>query len=422
MPAGRKPAHYVAKDGTQVRGLSRRPTDGRWRVIGSNVTFTCDDEALAIHRYLTQYAPARASAVVDFPVPAVKPHSRVEDMPVLTTFDPVSRRATQHISEAAAWAWVREQILARPHYVAQMTGIEQIGYLADLPKPTASPTLVDVGELYLGHARISANWRSKCRLFWQEFRDCAGVPKLRDLTQEHLVAYGDMVREAAPSPTYARQRFGAVKAIVNYPTKRGKWAEDCKRALALCAVLVPPGKAAADPDPITPEAFQSLYRNADARMKAVLLLALNCCMYAAEVAALDWRDFDLDKATLVTARAKTQIVRIATLWPSTVAALRALPRRTEALFLTEAGTRADYLSVYRLFRGVRKLADLEHVQFAQIRDGAYTAAAESGVPLDVCRLLAGHSSGISDHYVKRRPQMVASACAAIEEAYFGQAN
>ena len=35
-------------------------------------------------------------------------------------------------------------------------------------------------------------------------------------------------------------------------------------------------------------------------------------------------------------------------------------------------------------------------------------------------MLGGHRvSGVSDYYLKRNPQMVADACAAIDEAYFG---
>jgi integrase len=183
-------------------------------------------------------------------------------------------------------------------------------------------------------------------------------------------------------------------------------------------VLVPPSKSATDPNPVTPEQFKKLLGQADDVMTAALLLGLNCCMYGGEVAALDWSELDLDKATLVTSRNKTKVIRVATLWPRTVEALRKLPRKTAAVFVTEAGTQADYLCIYRLFKVVRKAAGLEKVQFSQIRDASYTAAVEAGVDLDTCRLLAGHATGISDHYVKRRPQMVAKACEAIQAAYF----
>jgi integrase len=183
--------------------------------------------------------------------------------------------------------------------------------------------------------------------------------------------------------------------------------------------LVPPKKSAMDPKPISREDFHNLLVAADDQMKAMLMLGLNTCCYGGEVAALNWSDLDLDKGTLVTARNKTNVVRVATLWARTVAALARLDRQTDALFLTEAGTQANYLSVYRLFKITRKAAGLETIQFSHIRDGAYTAAVEAGVDLNTCRLLAGHATGISDHYVRRGPRMVAAACEAIEQAYFG---
>jgi integrase len=300
-----------------------------------------------------------------------------------------------------------------------MTGIEQIGYLSEIQKPTPSPTLEQVGNLYLGNTNVSEGWRSKCKLFWQEFRDAVDDCTLRELTQERLIQYADMIQGAASTPTHARQRFGAIKTIINYPTKRGKWAEDAKRALALCSVLTPPKKSMVDPKPIRRDAFHTLLRAADVQMKAMLLLALNCCMYGGEVAALGWADVDLPKRTLCTVRCKTGIVRIAVLWNRTIQALRKLPRAGEVIFIT-SGTKMqhNYQTLYQSFHELRGKVELADVQFAQLRDGAYTAAVEAGIPLDTCRLLAGHATGISDHYVKRRPQMVAEACAAIEKAYF----
>jgi hypothetical protein len=89
----------------------------------------------------------------------------------------------------------------------------------------------------------------------------------------------------------------------------------------------------------------------------------------------------------------------------------------DAIFRTEIGTRADNLCLYRLFKVVREAAGLPDVQFSQIRDSSYTAAVEAGISLDVWKMLAGHAVGISDHYIQRRPAMVAAACEAIRVAY-----
>lgn len=446
---GRKTAVYYPKSGGgPVIGLFRLG-DGRWRVSGPiKYTFSEPDEQLAIAQYRAWQAKQLGQdGQITLPVATIDSQGKVNGG--LPPTSPDTRRIKGNIFPPALigvmpgepnqielagdtlvvgshkihadilFGWIREQIIKRPKWLAERVGIEQIGYLADLTPPAPSATLDEVGTLYFANAKISENWLAKSKQFWAEFIAIIGTKNLRELTQDDIIRYGDQIKNADNAPTYARQRFGAIKAILNYPPKRGKWAEDAKRAVALCAVLVPPRKSATDPKPIAPQDFQKLLAAANTQMQALLLLALNCAMYGGEVAALNWSDVDLTKATLVTARNKTGIVRIATLWPRTIKVLKALQTRkdVDALFLTEAGTQASYLIINRAFKKLRKVAKLPAVQFSQIRDGAYTAAVEAGTDLNLCRLLAGHSTGISDHYVKRRPGMVAPACQAIAKAY-----
>jgi integrase len=423
---GRPIKVHKDRHGNQIEGLQRLK-DGRWRAYGKErFTFTEPDEDLAIARF-RKWKEGKTNPELgtvesfDDPADAAKAlakRARASGDATLT----ISKKDGAHVVTDVTltphqWSWLRRQIVDRPVWVAQMVGIEQIGYLSDIPKPTISPSLDEVGQLYIDKPKLTPNWKAKAKIFWREFTDCVQVETLREITQEKVVDYFDMVIEAGGSPTYIRQRFGTIKTIINYPTKRGKWALDAKRALAFCGVLVSPKKSATDPRPIPQEDFRALLAKADTQTRAILLLALNCCMYGSEVGSLCWSDLDLEKGTLSSTRSKTGIVRIATLWPETIAALRKLSRRGDAIFLTEAGTQADYLCVYRLFKIVRRAAGLEQLQFAMIRDGAYTAAVEAGTDLNVCRLLAGHATGISDHYVKRRPRMVAAACDAVRNFY-----
>src|SRR5687768_8911046 len=101
-------------------------------------------------------------------------------------------------------------------------------------------------------------------------------------------------------------------------------------------------------------------------------------------------------------RAKTGVVRVAVLWPRTVAALSALPRRTSAVFLTN-GTkmRHNYQTIYKAFKAIRTATNLNEVQLSHIRDGAYTAACEAeNVQEHHAEILAGHGTGSKDRYVK----------------------
>src|SRR5258707_1225250 len=77
------------------------------RVIGTDVTFSEPDERLAIHRYLTHYAPKAKRTTVGFLVPQPKRNHVTSDLPLLTSFDysPSGEcQATQHLSESAIWS------------------------------------------------------------------------------------------------------------------------------------------------------------------------------------------------------------------------------------------------------------------------------------------------------------------------------
>src|SRR5258707_935857 len=97
---GRKPEHYRASWGDRINGLARRPSDGRWRVIGTDVTFSEPDERLAIHKYLIHYAPKAKTATVGFLVPQQERDHVTQDFPVLTSLDYSASgecQATQHL-------------------------------------------------------------------------------------------------------------------------------------------------------------------------------------------------------------------------------------------------------------------------------------------------------------------------------------
>ena len=446
---GRKAKPYLCPwDGKTIDGLYHCH-DGRWRMTETGEKFSESDPRLAVLRFRRWQARHRGTeALIRLPDPlapscedddhqgaveailrhelGVGEHRAATDESLILTIPEANDPFGLHRSlpSDAIWAHVRDEIVRRPQYVAQMTGIEQIGYLSDIAKPLPSPTLREVGDLYFTKKVLSPNWRGKSTAFWDEFLRFVEVTKLREMTQEHIVGYGDMVCEAAVGgarkPTFTRQRFDAVKTILNYPPKRGKWAEDCKRAYALCSVLMKPSSSKPDPHPIDRDEFHKLLNAADSQMKALLLTSLNCCMYASEVAALDWSEIDAADGTVVTSREKTGVVRVAVLWARTIEAIRALPRQADSVFVTNGTkTRFAYQTLWKLFSKLRDSAGLTHVQFCHIRDGAYTAACEGeGVQEHHAEMLAGHQTGEKDRYVKRRPKLVSSACAAVERAYF----
>jgi integrase len=277
--------------------------------------------------------------------------------------------------------------------------------------------------------KITDNWMAKSKQFWQEFRDCVEVKTLREITQEHVVEYYDMISneiaESGLAPSYARQRFGAIRTMIKFPQKRGKWALDSQKALAFCEVLVKPKATDADPHPVGVRPFHDMLAAADPEMTAMLLLMLNGCMYGGEVAERLWSEIDFDNGTMTTRRTKTGVIRVAVLWDRTIAALKALLRSDDDMIFRTEGTRMqhNYQTVYKAFKALRKrVPSASAVQLSHIRDGAFTASVRAKVEMDYCRIYAGHATGMSDRYIARDPEMVEDACKAVERRYFGSMN
>ncbi len=90
------------------------------------------------------------------------------------------------------------------------------------------------------------------------------------------------------------------------------------------------------------------------------------------------------------------------------------------MFITQYGSAYTEKGLNTAYRLLRDEADVPgDVEFAHIRDGAYTAAVAGGANVMEAQILAGHRAGVKDYYVRRKPEMVANACAAIERFYFG---
>jgi integrase len=168
------------------------------------------------------------------------------------------------------------------------------------------------------------------------------------------------------------------------------------------------------------ENFHKLLNDADPVWRARLLIAMNCCFYIADLRDLKWADLDLEKGTFVAIRGKTRIPRVASLWAETVEAIKTLPHRGQSphVFTSSHGTNFNRNTMGNHFKALRKKAGLPFtVKFADIRDGSYTAAAQAATDPRWAQVLAGHSSGMQDHYIMRDVAKVKPACDAVYTAY-----
>ncbi len=348
----------------------------------------------------------------------------------------VDRRAAKLADAYAAKyrTFIRNLILTDPRKAAAELEIDQLAWLHDLKPPAPSLSLAEVGDTYFSRPlKGTDHWERKMRRMWNEFVCCVSAETCREVTVESINRFRDKVLEAhnrGKSPTYVAHRFGCVKTILNYAKSQVEHPDEFVRVLGLCAKLKPPRKRAVDPEPISPEHFRKLMEAVEdePKWKAIFLLALNAALYPGEVAAVKRSHVNLEARTLVMTRGKTGVPRVAVLWQRSVQAIREYqseePHGSDYLFVSQTGAPYNANHISRNFCRRRDACELpEWVQFAHIRDGAFTAAFDAdGVEEKHAKLLAGHHSGMSDHYVKRSPRVVAKACEAIETYYFEEGS
>jgi integrase len=321
------------------------------------------------------------------------------------------------------WAWFREQLLTRPKYVALKTGVEQLGWMTDMVRPEASPTLKEVGEEYYDRkSDLSEKEANKCKSTWSHFMRATGVPTLRELTAELVAKWGTKIKAEGLAAKTVAHRFNRIKTVLNHFRSTGRALPDVRHALDCCAVLKAPEATSLDPHPIAREDFHALLEKAEGEGKAMLLIGLNACFYPVDLARLKWADIDLGRGVYHAKRGKTRVARCAVLWSRTVEAMKTLEKSEDDDFVFHKvnGQPHTDTTIRKWFWDIRKAAGVaKEVQFADIRDGAFTeAVAGDGVEFQHAQVLAGHRSGISDAYVRRAPRMVAKACGAVEAAYF----
>lgn len=427
---GRPTARYRMANGTEVQGLSRK-ADGRWKVSATGQTFVEPDEGRAVARFhaMTKKSPfmLAISSTATMPMSeAVEAVERFGQSPIKITLDENGKLVfSREADEDAMYRWMRDEILTRPELCAKRTGIEALGYLNQLKRPTASPKLTELGALYAGKTGLSSNEVSRSKLFWKEFVSAlatVGVETVRELNHDAVHIYESKVEASKLSPKSILHRYRKIRTIFAYAIKRGKASEDCRKALDICAMLEVKEHTTLAPKPITPEQFWKIHsevtKSGDTTFAAIMLTALNACMYPGEIACLKWDEVNLKAGELVTRRPKTGVSRVCMLWPEVTTALKKLPKQGDAIFHTKVRSYTVF-SVGDKFEKYRDAAGVsDEVTFSAIRDAAFTSSCRSS-SLDKARVLAGHRlPGATDHYVQRNPGFVKEACEAIRKQFY----
>lgn len=339
------------------------------------------------------------------------------------------------VAADAFWDKVAEEIRENPKLAAQKTGIEELAYLNRLKPAPPSATLDAIIKLYVEDKRsnITRDELRNSKTWWSEFAAITGASRIKDLDRTRFRKYRNKVlddmKTRKRSNAWARSRFGKIKTIINHALRESDLTKDDRAALELRSLLKQPAKPPPNPTDITPAELKRILSNADAWETAIILVALNCAYYPIDCQRLRWEMVDFRRGTVrfdrekAIGRAKRSVARVAVLWKRTIAALNKLPRAGEHVFLSEYGRPVHIETVRRHWIRLCDSARIKRpITFANLRDSALTAAAESTdpvVPVQQYHVLAGHvAKGVDDAYITRNPRFVQTACEAIERRYF----
>jgi integrase len=393
-----RPANYLRHPvtGNPVVGLARC-NDGRYRVITTGDKFTASSDAVAIERFLR-----------------------------LKTATPQVDEALQadgsyfFASELELWQWVTSKIKETPKLIAAKTGIEEIGYLSNLSKPT-DITIEEIIKCYEENTAVTKSVKALAVAATKTLFKEVNASTLGSLNIPAIQEYRAKTVKKYSAATCA-QYFARPKQVISFCKKLGLDAKIINEALGKLATLYPPAnKQTLEPKPITPVEFWKIYNVANDFWKALMLMALNSCMYKSEALATKWDEISQDTESygyFVTNRAKTNVPRCSILWVQTLEAFDKLPHKPVYVFTSKHGSKFNAKSLWKSWDKLTKAADCDDVTFNQIRDAAYTAAIEGAKDMQAATVLAGHRfDGQKDNYVKRNPQLVKSAVDAIFRAF-----
>ena len=280
--------------------MSCEPKSGRFYATGSKprAYFGCDHDATVISFRSRENATHGRAATVAIASPkprsirlpirdtdgepryAIDFHPRDGHKPVRIANEvPEAWRCAEPgmyslVTVDALWAFVRQQFFDRPQYVAERTGIEQIGYLVDLKRPEPSISLDDVWSAYSRKRRSNSSaWKRDAKRYWDEFADAMNAKTIRDISANDVERYHESVWTAKlkhkRSAAYVNHRLTTVTAVLRHALKRGRDVAQLRRLLDLCALFERERSAQLDPRPITRTDFAKLLKAAPCKFKAI---------------------------------------------------------------------------------------------------------------------------------------------------------
>ena len=297
---------------------------------------------------------------------------------------------------------------------------------APAPVPTSALTLRTLCNLYLDHqeSRVKseeitplhfAQWQRELRVFAK----CLGLTRrIDEIVALDLQEYRAKLIRAGNTPRTVNFKLGVVKALFHW-AQDNEIIEKSPNLRAVKRVQVTKRRQRDERrteeekrQTFTPEQIQLLLKHADASMRAMIWLGINCAFGNADVAELRWSDLDLEKGQVSLPRGKTGVARNLALWPETIQAMQEVPQRGPLVFYTKTGKPGISFqeeSHNRIDRISDRFAELleragiavqKGTGFYTLRRTAATVAAQSGDVFAVQGLLGHTDTKMASVYVQ----------------------
>lgn len=423
--------HRDTSSGKIIPGLQRL-FDGRWKILATGKRFTEADEQKAIAKFykLTGYDPLAAFQKEH---PTVQLTSEYEG---IGGFD--GKRFTEDskwtvgVSEKALWSYVAQQIVERPKWVAQQTGIEEIAYLTKLKPPIdSSIKLADVLDIYTRTCKAARNvTKNEVKTTFDWFIAKTAAKTVADLSFTTLKKFAKLAIAELAESTVSLY-FGRIKTVFNSFIKDSEDEAAIEQINLLKlrmrdTLIAPENPKDANSHPISKTNYRKLLAHAEKTSRELwyplLLMGLNCALSIEEVTRAKWSEIDLEAGTFKSYRGKKgKCPRGAELWEETIAALKQIPKKGSSpfVFVSSHGTRYNRNTKVKDFKKLCIAAEVEGVTFSHIRDASYNISYnDPNIDTKCSLMLCGHRI-LSDtrKYVVPEPKLAGPACEAVRKAY-----
>jgi len=334
---GRPAKHFRDSTGKEIHGLALR-SDGRFYAIRArNKTFGKDPiQAIRKFRQWEAKQGKLTAQLVDS-----EPWDLPEDAgPRLREWKdnlPNGNDIIHSLPTDMLWEYFAAQLHERPQWVADRTGIEQIGYLSELKPPPPSLKVEKIAELYGDKINCGDKEKRRSLSAWNEFikimRKQDSIKTLADIQSWHVEAYHSWVHSQFGTVWTAKtikRRFGNIRGQLRYALKRCADRDQVRRVLDLTAFFeAPKDHNGTNPQPISVDDFSKLLEasrqtpTVDGDLwYCLLLMSLNFCFYPIDLAGLKPEHIDLKNGTMVYRRKKTGVMRVGVFWARTLKALK----------------------------------------------------------------------------------------------------